>query len=148
MEVPHPLNSLGKSRRYPLNTKMGRSRSLLERFGDEKNISAGKRSSNPRLCSPLASLYTDHTTSDRLTYCWTCNKWTILTGGNQHRNQSSCKMWGKGMEVQLLGDRKKRQHHWEPAFQRFRRTCRTWHSTFQDSLHLEIKQATWATRRD
>jgi hypothetical protein len=30
---------MGKSHRYPLNKKMGRPESLLERFWDEKNIS-------------------------------------------------------------------------------------------------------------
>jgi hypothetical protein len=39
MEVPRPLNSLRKSHRYTLNKKLGRPQSLLERFGDEKNIS-------------------------------------------------------------------------------------------------------------
>ena len=38
MEVPRPLNSLGKNHRYPLNMKLRRSQSLLERFGDEKYV--------------------------------------------------------------------------------------------------------------
>jgi len=86
--MPRPLNSLGKSRRYPWKWVGPRSCSnALE----ARNISsAGNRSSNPRLSSPLASLYTEHTTPARFNDYWTCNKWTILTGGDQHRNQSSC----------------------------------------------------------
>jgi hypothetical protein len=84
----------GKELPVPTELEAGWPHSLFERSGEEKKTSSsGNRTTNLRVSSPLASLWTDQTTSARLTDYWTWNKWTTATGGNQHRSQGSLNMW-------------------------------------------------------